>query len=360
MEPKKKINKKFILIISILVLVGGSYGAYKIIHSLSHEETDDAQVDANMSPIIPRVGGYISKVYVKDNAFVKKGDTLFTLDKRDYLVQLEKAKATLAAAKSQLAVASAGIHSSKANASVVSSQKQTATTNIELEQINLWRATNDYERFKNLYEHHSITTQQFEQALAAKQKAEKELAIAKNKVTTASQQNSAANSQTKVSEKQIAVAEAQVASAKAILDAALLNVQYTVVTAPINGQLSTVKLQIGQFVQPGQALIYLVDTSKKWVVANFKETQLKKMKIGQRVSLKIDAFPGVVFEGVIETFSPATGSKFSLLPADNATGNFVKTIQRLPVKITFTDANEPEKIKNLRAGMNAVVDVHLD
>ena len=119
-------------------------------------------------------------------------------------------------------------------------------------------------------------------------------------------------------------------------------------------------MQQGQFVQPGQALFYLVNTQNKWVVANFKETQLNDMKVGQKVGITIDAFPDVEFEGIISNFSPATGARFSLLPPDNATGNFVKTVQRLPVKINFTNANDAAKLALLRAGMNAEIDVHLN
>tara|TARA_R110002051_G_scaffold76952_6_gene140394 strand:- start:763 stop:1845 length:1083 start_codon:yes stop_codon:yes gene_type:complete len=359
MEKNKKTNKKFILIISILVGIGIIYGGYKFIHSLSHEQTDDAQISANMSPIIPHVGGYITKLYVTDNQMVKKGDTLFTIDNRDYLIQLEQAKAGLAASESQLTVSEANIGSSKANASASNSQVNSAVGNIESAKIKLWRATNDFDRYKNLYDNHSITTQQYEQALAAKQEAENNLKILQNQQKATASQHNAAISQTEISKKQSNVAKANIKNAQAIVDAAQLNLDYTIVTAPIDGQLSNVNLQIGQFVQPGQSLFYLVNIHDKWIVANFKETQLEKMQIGQKVGIEVDAFPGEEFEGEITAFSPATGSKFSLLPPDNATGNFVKTIQRLPVKINFTSSNDQEKLAKLLSGMNALVDVHL-
>lgn len=359
MEQKKKPNKKFIVIISVLVVIGLAYGSYKFIHSLSHEETDDAQIAANMSPIIPHVGGYIEKVYVTDNEKVEKGDTLFTIDNRDYFVRLQQAKASLAAAKSQLAVAEAGIGSSRANVQTSIAQVSSATGNIETAKIKLRRATNDFERYKNLYANHSITAQQFEQAEAAKQQAEQELQILQQQKNATASQRNAAQSQTEVTEKQVSVAEANVESAKAALEAAQLNLGYTVVTAPIDGQLSEVDIQRGQFVQPGQSLFYLVNTNEKWVVANFKETQLTKMKIGQKVGIEVDAYPDIEFEGQISAFSPATGARFSLLPPDNATGNFVKTVQRLPVKINFTKENNSEELQKLRSGMNVLVDVHL-
>ncbi|HPE83617.1 MAG TPA: HlyD family secretion protein [Aequorivita sp.] len=359
MEQKKKTNKKFIIIIGTLVVLGLVYGGYKFIHSLSHESTDDAQVKANMNSIIPHVGGYIEKVYVTDNQKVKKGDTLFTIDQNDYLVKLEQAKAQLAGAQSQVNVAEASVESYHANAAASTAQVSSATGNIETARIKLGRATSDFNRYKNLYENHSITTQQYEQALAAKEEAENQLKILQSQQKAALSQSNAANSQTSISEKQVKVAEANVKSAQAMVDEAQLNVNYTVVLAPIDGQLSEVNLQSGQFVQPGQSLFYLVNTQDKWVVANFKETQLDKMRVGQKVTIEIDAYPGDEFEGTITNFSPATGAKFSLLPPDNATGNFVKTIQRLPVKIEFTKNNDTEKLALLRSGMNANVDVHL-
>ncbi len=360
MEKKKKTNKKFILIISVLVSIGLIYGGYKYVHSLSHEETDDAQVEANMNAIIPHVSGYISKVYVTDNQRVEKGDTLLVIDDRDYRVKLEQAQANLAAAESQLNVAKASIGSYKANAAASQAQVGSVSGNIEAAKIKLWRAENDFKRYENLYKNHSITAQQYEQALAAKQEAEKALEILRSQKQASSSQSTAALSQTEISQKQVQVAEANVQSAQAALDAAQLNLDYAVITAPINGQLSNVEVQEGQLVQQGQALFYLVNTNEKWVVANFKETQLDKMSLGQKVGIEVDAYPDMEFEGTITAFSPATGARFSLLPPDNATGNFVKTVQRLPVKIEFTEDNDVQKLQKLRSGMNVVVDVHLN
>lgn len=359
MESTNKVNKKLIFIVVVIVSVAAFFGIYKFIYSLSNEGTDDAQIQANMNPIITHVGGYIEKVYAKDNQKVKIGDTLFVIDDRDYQVKLEQAKANLKAAQSQLAIAKTNIGSYKATAAASKAQVNSASVNIEFAKIKLWRATNDFKRYQNLYENHSITTQQYEQSLALKQEAEKQLEIVSSQQEATASQHNAAVSATTVSEKQVAVAEANVSSSQAMLDAVLLDLDYTVLTAPVDGQLSNVDLQTGQFVQPGQALFYLVNTKDKWVVANFKETQLEKMRIGQNVSIKVDAFPEEKFKGVITAFSPATGARFSLLPPDNATGNFVKTIQRLPVKIDFTKNNDTEKLDRLSSGMNVVVDVHL-
>lgn len=356
---KKTTNKKFILIFSVLILLSGSYGIYKYVHSLSHETTDDAQIEKNMNPIIPRVTGYVTKVYVKDNDFVKKGDTLFAIDNKDYLVKLEDAQAGLIAAQGNFAVSKADMGSAAANISVSDANVQSAGGNIETAKIRLGRASNDFDRYNNLYANHSITKQQYEQALAAKQEAQSQLKILQQQQKASNFQKSVIIAKSNVSDKQTQVAAANIKRAQASLDAAKLNLEYTILTAVIDGQVSKISIQPGQLVQPGQSLFYIINNAEAWVIANFKETQLDKMIIGQKVSIKVDAYPDTNFEGVITSFSPATGSRFSLLPPDNATGNFVKTIQRLPVKISLEGKNDPAKIKLLRPGMNVDVDVHL-
>ena len=357
---KKKTNKKFTFILIGIVTLGLVYGGYKYNHSLSHETTDDAQVEQNMTPIIPRVTGYIQKIYVKDNQFVKKGDTLFVIDNSDYIVKVEEAKAALLAAQSSFEVSKADVGTAQSSVSVSDANAKSSVNSIESAQIRLWRATNDFERFENLYKNKSITKQQYEQALAAKQEAESQLKMMKQQKNANDFQKNVAVTKTNVSQKQTSVAAANIERAKAALDAAMLNLKYTVVTAATNGQVSAVDLQPGQLIQPGQSLFYIINSDEVWVVANFKETQLNKMKLGQTVEIKADAFPNEKFEGTITSFSPATGSRFSLLPPDNATGNFVKTVQRLPVKISLSKNNVEEKIKLLRSGMNVEVDVHLD
>ena len=352
-------NKKFTLIFIVLLVFGLSYGGYKYLRSLTHETTDDAQIAKKMNPIIPRVGGYITKVFVKDNDIVKKGDTLFIIDNSDYVVKLAEAKANLAAAESSFEVAKSDINSSQANVQVSDANIQSANGNIETAKIRLRRATNDFERYSNLYKNHSITKQQFEQAEAAKQEALSQLHILQEQQKASSFQKNAATAKTNSSNKQVFVAAANVKRTEAMLETASLNLSYTVVTASIDGQVSTVDIQPGQLVQSGQSLFYIINNNETWVVANFKETQLNKMRIGQKVQLKIDAFPDTEFEGEVNSFSPATGSKFSLLPPDNASGNFVKTVQRLPVRINFTENNSKEKLQLLRSGMNVDVDVLL-
>lgn len=356
---KKKTNKKFLLIFIALFILGVVYGSYKYLHSLSHETTDDAQIEKNMNPIIPRVSGYITKVYAKDNAFVKKGDTLFTIDNKDYQIKVQEAEANLIAAQGNYEVSKADMGTAQANVSVSDANVQSAGGSIETAKIRLNRATNDFVRYSNLYNNQSITKQQFEQAEASKLEAQSQLRILQEQQRGSSYQKTVATSRTNVSGKQAEVAAANIKRAQAMLDAAKLNLSYTVIKATADGQVSKIAMQPGQFIQPGQSLFYIINNSESWVIANFKETQLNKMVVGQKVTIKVDAYPDTDFEGTITSFSPATGSRFSILPPDNATGNFVKTIQRLPVKIAIDANNDPEKLKLLRPGMNVDVDVHL-
>lgn len=356
---KKSTNKKFTLIIVSLVLLGITYGTYKYLHSLSHEGTDDAQIEKKMNPIIPRVSGYVSKVYIKDNDFVKKGDTLFTIDTRDFKLKIDEAMANLAAAEGNFEVSKADIGGMLASVSVSDANVKSAVGNIETAKIKLGLATSDFNRYNNLYKNHSITKQQYEQALAAKQEAENQVRILIQQQKATAFQKSVVQAKSNVSDKQTDVAAANIKKAQALLETAKLNLSYTVITAAIDGQVSKIDIQPGQLVQPGQTLFYIINNNEAWVIANFKETQLNKMVAGQKVTLKVDAYPDYDFKGTIISFSPATGSRFSILPPDNATGNFVKTIQRLPVKISIDTDNDIEKVKLLRPGMNVDVDVHI-
>ena len=357
-ETKKKKNPIFIIVLAILVIGGGWFGISKYQHGLHHEDTDDAQVSGDISPVIPRVAGYVTDVKVNDNQRVKKGDTLLILDNRDYVIKVEQAEAAMQIAQSSLGSAKATTSAAKANIATSQASVGTVDAQIEAAKVNLWRATQDHERYANLIKDHSITQQQYEQALAAKQTAEKQLAILEEQKKQAQQQTNAVSVQSNATASQIEVAGATIHQRQVDIDAAKLNLSYTVITAPEDGMVSKVNVKSGQYVQAGQPLFTVVHDNV-WVVANFKETQLDKMKEGQKVVIKVDAYPGHKFEAKLTSFSPATGSTFALLPPDNASGNFVKTVQRLPVKIEFTDPSDV-LVKKLRPGMNVLVDVHLD
>lgn len=362
METKstnKKRNPVFIIILAVILIGGSWFGISKYKHNLHHEDTDDAQVSADIGPVIPRVAGYVTDVRVRDNQKVKKGDTLLILDDRDYVIKVEQAQAALLIAQSSLNSAKATTTAAKANIATSQASVGTVDAQIDAAKITLWRASQDFDRYENLYKDHSITQQQYEQASAAKQTAEKQLAILQEQKKQAQQQTNAVSIQSTATGSQINVAEATIHQKEVEVDAAKLNLSYTVITAPQDGLVSKVNVQPGQYVQAGQPVFSIVHSDNVWVIANFKETQLDKMKEGQKVIIKVDAYSGHKFEAKLSSFSPATGSTFALLPPDNSSGNFVKVVQRLPVKIEFTDPND-SLVKKLRPGMNVLVDVHLD
>jgi membrane fusion protein (multidrug efflux system) len=356
--PKKR-SKVFLIILIAMVIAGGWFGISKYTYAQHHEDTDDAQVQADISPVIPRVSGYVKEVRVKDNQSVHKGDTLLVLDDRDYKLKVEQAEAALGTAKSNVHAARA--NTSAARSGIASSQAGVSTVDAQIEaaKINVRRTTQDYDRYANLIKDHSITQQQYEQAEAAKQTAEKQLQILEQQKKQASTQTGVVSSQSNATAQTIDVAESMVKQREVDVEDAKLNLSYTVITAAENGKVSKVNVQEGQFLQAGQSTFSIVHNGNIWVVANFKETQYKKMRVGQKVIVHADAFPKHDFEATLSSFSPATGAQFSLLPPDNASGNFVKVVQRLPVKIEFVNTND-SLLSRLRPGMNVDVDVHLN
>ncbi|QEC43570.1 HlyD family secretion protein [Pseudobacter ginsenosidimutans] len=355
----KKRNYTFPVILTLLIVGGAWFGISKYIHALHHEETDDAQVEANISPVIPRISGYVTEVRVKDNQMVKKGDTLLILDDRDMKLKLEQTIAALATSQSNLEAARATAGAAHANIATTQASVSTIDAQIETARVNVWRATEDFKRFENLIKDHSITQQQYEQALAGKQTAERQLQVLEQQKGQASHQVNAVSSQSNASASQIGIASAAIKEREVAVDDAKLNLSYTVVTASSDGKISKVNVREGQFVNAGAALFSIVQGEDVWVVANFKETQVGKIREGQKVIVAVDAFPDHEFEAKVGSFSPATGARFALLPPDNASGNFVKVVQRLPVRIEFTDTKD-SLIHLLRAGLNADVDIHLD
>lgn len=355
--PQKK-SKTFIIILAVLVIGGLWFGLTKYFHGKKHEETDDAQVEANISPVISKIPGYVAKIFVKDNQYVKKGDTLVIIDDRDLKIVLEQAQAALGTAQSNLNAAEANSTASRQNINTTNAAVTTANAQIEAAKVNVWRTGEDLKRYENLVKDHSITQQQYEQALAAKQTAERQLQVLVDQKNQAATQTGVVTSQSTATSQQIGVASSVIKQRQVDVDNAKLNLSYTVITAHESGLVSKVPVQEGQYLQAGQSLFSIVMNNDKWVVANFKETQYNKMAEGQKVTVHADAFPDHDFEAVVGSFAAATGSRFALLPPDNASGNFVKVVQRLPVRIEFTNKND-SLVQRLRPGMNVFVDVHV-
>ena len=358
MPVKKKKSPVFYIVLTLAVLVVAFFGFRQYQYGQAHEETDDAQIAADVSPVISKISGYISEVKVKDNQFVKKGHTLIVLDNRDQKMAVSQAEAALGTAQSNVTSAHAG---SEAAASGINNSRaavQTANAQIEAAKVNVWRTEQDMKRYSELVKDHSITQQQFEQASAAYQSAQKQLQVLVDQKNQANVQTGVVTSQSNATYQNIGVANSQLKQRQVDVENAKLNLSYTVITAKENGYVSKIPVQPGQFVQAGSQLFSVVLSNQKWVVANYKETQVEKMVEGQKVEIEIDAFPDHKFEGTIASFSPATGSTFSLLPPDNASGNFVKVVQRLPIKITFNKIDS-EIMKKLRVGMNVKTVVSL-
>jgi membrane fusion protein (multidrug efflux system) len=342
-KKKKSPAKKIVPIILIIVLVGGAiFGIREYIYYRHYDTTDDAQVDGDISPVVARVGGYVKEIRFTDNQYVNAGDTLVILDDRDYRIKLEQAEAALTSARAQVDVSQSHVGSMQANV-------PPAQANVAALQAKLWKVNQDYNRYKNLLEGQAITQAQFDAVKAEKEAAEAQLAAAETQVAAIGKQVGATR-------EQVAATKSDIASQEAAVDFAKLQLSYTIITAPVSGIVSKRNIQIGQLVQPGQNMFAVVNSNSIYVTANFKETQLAEMKPGQPVEIDVDAYPKQKFKGEVESFSGATGAKFSLLPPDNATGNFVKVVQRMPVRIKF-DSLSSEWQKKLRPGLSVFVKV---
>jgi membrane fusion protein (multidrug efflux system) len=326
------------VIASLLVLGGIILGIWFYIFNKNHEETNDAQVDQYVTPIMARITGYVTEVRYTENQFVHKGDTLLVIDNREYKARLDMALADVENAKSNSVVIEKNVASTSNVTSVRQSQLQAAKTEV-------WKTKLEYNRYKGLVSQEAATEQQLE-----KVKAEYELAQAHYQEIVNTIQ-SAALSTSEASAK-IPTAQTVIQSKQAVADNATLFLSYTVITAPYDGRVGKKMIQPGQMIKEGQTLVSIV-SKEKWITANFKETQLQYLSVGQEVTMKADAINGRKFTGIIESSSPASGARFSLLPPDNATGNFIKIEQRIPVRIKLNENDAQTDF--LRAGMNVTV-----
>ena len=338
----KKPRKLVFPIILGLVLVGALFFSIKeYVFLQSHEETDDAQVDGDISPVIARVSGYVQEIRFKDNQYVHAGDTLVILDDRDYRIKLDQAVAAQSAAQKTAAAQGAAISEAESNFGV---QK----ANIEAATVRLWKAQQDFDRYKNLYDDHAITKAQLDEVTADRDAAQAALDAAKSQVPVI-------HTRVNTSREQTVASSSQVDTRKADVEYAKLQLTYTVITAPASGTVSKRNIQVGQLVQAGTPLFSVVHEDV-YITANFKETQMKDVALNQKVDIRVDAFDKQVIPGTIESFSGATGAKFSLLPPDNATGNFVKVVQRIPVRIHID--SDTATLRRMRPGMSVDVIVH--
>jgi len=343
METEDKTNKSILprIIIGTVVLLGLIFLTKEVWFAITHEETDNAQVEMRLVPIISRVSGYVEKSYAEDYALVKKGQLLMVVDSAELSLQLQEMVADLVQSRADIENAKASLINSEAMLSY-------SRGNLEVNRFRLAKSADDLKRDKNLIAGNAITQKQFDDSQSVFDISSKQFETAKIDV--------------RVAETRIAVlrslvnkAEAQAEIKKAHIDQQKLKLSYCYVYATTDGKLGKSNIDKGQFIQAGSPLFTIVNSGNQWIVANFKENQLKNLHLGQMVNLKIDGLPNIDVHGKIISLSDATGAKFSLLPPDNATGNFVKVTQRIPVRIEITDESKYKDI--LRAGMSVIVSV---
>lgn len=395
---------KWLLIPIALILFVGAYAAWN--YFSKWESTDDAQVDGHIHPVNARVGGTVMTVAVKENQFVERGAVLAQIDARDYEIAVARAEAELAQARAAVVGARAGvpIASSTAGTQITSAEAiaeraksgvDVATRELEVAQTrvtaaqsrvreaqaNAVKTSRDLDRMKQLIAKDEVSQQQYDAAVSAAEVAhaavdttqagvaqtQHELAVAQAKTAQSQaelQQARAEAEGTKTAPQQVVITRAQAQSAEAraqlaqsALDQARLNLEYTTIKAPVAGIVSKKTIEAGQVVQPGQPLMAVVPQEDIWITANFKETQLADMHQGQTATISVDAFGGRVLNAHVDSIASATGAKFSLLPPENATGNYVKVVQRIPVKLVFEAGQDVEH--QLRPGMSTVVKVRV-
>ncbi|MGI4885435.1 MAG: HlyD family secretion protein [Janthinobacterium lividum] len=343
-EPPKKLSLAARLVRVALVLAalaGAAWIAWRFFGVSGDEYTNAAQVEAFIAPINTRVGGYVKEVKFIAHQKIKKGDTLVIIDDRELRTQLAQAEANYLDARASKDVATASVNT-------VSNSTTVADANLAELGPNLLVARKDYQRYANLLRDDAVTQQQFDQKKAAY-----DALLAKRQALLGQRQSTELS--TAEARSKLRVNDANIARMKAALDFARLNLSYTAIRAPYDGTLGRRNLQVGQLVQAGQSLGMLVRGGVQWVTANFRETQIAKLRIGQPARITVDALGGQSLQGRIGAISEATGSQYSAVPVDNSTGNFVKVQQRIPVRIEFTEANAKADLDRLRSGMSVEV-----
>ncbi len=322
-----------------------AWAVVRIQYARRHESTDDAYASGHLVPVLAHVGGYVARVPVAENEHVREGQLLVSIDDAELRQQVRKAEADLAVA--QAAVGGGG-EAGQAESEVQQAQRQRSalSARIEAAQANATRAQRDLERMRGLAQKQIISEQQLDAAQAGADAANAEL-------RSVEQQRSAASASVSTAEAGVKQARARLEAAQAALQNARLQLSYAQVVAPVAGMVAKRSAEPGQLLQPGQPLMTIVADTGVYLTANFKETQLSDIRPGQAVEFSVDAYPGCEAKGTVESISAATGSQFALLPADNATGNFTKVVQRVPVRVRVTDGCGEER--PLRPGMSVVV-----
>lgn len=337
-KPRKGKVVVRLIFIAILIL-GGIFGFSKWNYARHHETTDNAQVEGHAAPVIARVSGYVKSLHVQDYGNVKLQDTLLSIDDQEYRIALQQAEADYQQAEADLLSAKANLGNANAGISVAAANAQVALVRKD-------KAVADLRRDQSLFDDQAITNRQLDDTKSTSLTSDKQYLAAQDNITLA-------RSGVSVASAKVTQAEALMASKKTQIDQMKLKLGYTNITANINGRIGKKNIEPGQFVQAGQSLFTIVDENGFYIIANFKETQLPHIQVGQEAEIEIDGFSDLHLKGHVAAISRATGAKFSLLPPDNATGNFVKIVQRVPVKISIDNADQ--YLDKLRAGLSVEV-----
>jgi len=342
MEPQKQ-NKAKIrkIVIAVLGSIALYFGVKKIVFSLTHETTDNAQIETSIVPVLTRISGYVKNISIKDYDSAKQNQLVVELDDAELQALLEEQKADLQQSNADLANANAQLDNAvlalKINKGV-----------IDLKMIRKNKAADDFQRDQSLFKDQAITKKQLAET-------EYQTASANQEVINAQTEYATANNKIKVLKENVNKANAIIQMKQAKINETILKISYTKITTPSNGKIGKKNINIGQFVQAGTPLFSVVNDSSYWIVANFKESQLASIVEGKKVKIRVDAYPDLDVTGTITSLSDATGAKFSLLPPDNSSGNFIKVTQRIPVKISID--NQAAFKNKLRAGMSVFITV---
>lgn len=343
MNNNKLIRIAYNVIIALLLIVGVFIVFKNFVHFGDVEYTDNAHVEQHITPVNSRVQGFIKEIRFDEYQHVKAGDTLVIIEDTEFRLALAQARAQLANAQAGSSALAAGISTTSANINVTAA-------GIEEARVQLDNAQREDERYAALLRQDAVTRQQYDaihtQYLAAQARYE---AVSRQKKSLSSVKDEQGH--------RYSQGEAAIEAARAAVQMAELNLSYTVIVATADGVIGHKDIHAGQLIQPGQTMCNIVDGSEMWVVANYRETQMQHIGVGSKVKMKVDAIPGVEFQGEVERISDATGSAYSMIPQDNATGNFVKVEQRVPVRIKFAKGAFEEYAGRLRAGMNVECEI---
>ncbi|MFZ4928799.1 HlyD family secretion protein [Chryseobacterium sp. Mn2064] len=336
-QKEKRINKTITLLAWILIISGITGMVSFYLFSRSNVTTNDAQIEQYITPVSSKVSGFIKTIRFNENQFVHKGDTLIVIDNREYVNQVHMAEANLNANTATIATIESGVNTKQSDTKIIDAKIASA-------RIDIWRTEQDFKRYKNLLSEDAATEQEFENIKASYEQS-------KANLMALEQQKNAVKAGASEQHTKVAPVKSQIQQSSANLNNAKLFLSYTIITAPYDGWVGKKTIQEGQLIKEGQALVQIV-SKEKWIIANYKETQLGQIDQKQEVTITADAYPGTEFKGKILSVSPASGSQFSLVKPDNATGNFVKIEQRFPVKIILDNNKDNEK---LLSGMNVLV-----